>query len=173
MRAFLLILGVLIASACSKPAPAYDEGRKPRLDFTIWLEPKADLPADALAIRIPELPTGVKFFEQSDLRIGVIRVPDEGDPAPIMERSVGEVHWTKGSAAIIVTTRCLRDLVPTFQKNLLPFWNVALVVGAHCDGPPVEPVMGAAALVETGAASHVRITFDRRTKVFLKVEPLK
>ena len=169
----LFILAIVATSSCSKkPPPSHDEAKKPRLDVTVWIDPKGEVPEDNVAVFTDGGPPGISFVERGDLKFGVIHIPAEGDPGPLMELSVGQTHWSKGSAAIILTKRCLRDLVPTFQKNLLPFWNVALVVGAHCDGPPVEPMMAAAAMIETGAASKVRITFDRRTKVFLRVEPL-
>jgi hypothetical protein len=170
---FIVAIAVVAAGACSKAPPSHDEGRKPRVDLTVWLGPKSDVPEDGLVVSTTEPPAGVTFFDKVDMKIAVVGVPVEGDPAPGLEKAISDVHVAKANAAIVVTKRCLRDLVPALRKNLLPFWVVAIVVGARCDGPPVESNLGAAALLEAGAASRVRITFDRRTRAFLKVEPLK
>jgi hypothetical protein len=156
------------AIACSKTDGAKDAKR---FDVTVWIDPKGTVPPADFVVSTTTAHPPIEFVERQGLKIGYIGVPAQGDPTEIMEHNVLEVHRTKADAAIFVTTRCLSDLQPVFKKNLLPFWIVALVVGAQCDGG-YDPQIAAAGQVAIGSASRVRITFDRSTKVFLRVEPV-
>ncbi len=166
----LLIVSAAVAACSRSQGSAATDGK--RFDLTVWLDPKGDVPPDGFVLSTSKAYPPFQFHEHAGLKIGVIGVPPEGDPTEIMERGVGQTHWGSGDVAIFVTTRCLSDLQPAFQKNLLPFWNVALVVGAECKGG-YEPRIAAAAQVAIGSASRVRVTFDRSTKAFLRVEPMK
>lgn len=170
MRSAALLAWAALAVGCSRSgaSPAKDDKR---IDLTVWLDPKGDVGPDGLVLSIADPLPPLQFVERAGLKLAVIGVPREGDPMELMERTIADVHHANVQAAFFVTTRCLSDLQPTMRRNLLPFWIVALVVGARCDGG-FDPEMGAAAQVAIGSASRVRITFDRSTRVFLRVEPL-
>ena len=171
LRATRLFIVTAAIAACSRSqGGAATDGK--RFDLTVWLDPKGDVPPDGFVISTSKAYPPFQFHEHAGLKIGLIGVPAQGDPTEVMERGVGQTHAGNGDVVIFVTTRCLSDLQPVFQKNLLPFWNVALVVGAECKGG-YEPRIAAAAQVAIGSASRVRVTFDRSTKVFLRVEPQK
>jgi hypothetical protein len=156
---------------CKKTAPP-EELRKPRVDLTIWLDPSRDVPADDVTVMTAAPPTTRQMFERSGIHIAVVGVPPEGDLTQLLWKAIPEAEVAGSNATILVSTRCLKDMQPTLQQNLLPFWTVALVMGAHCEGA-VDPRLGAMVLVEAGSASRVRITFDRTTRAFLKVEPIR
>jgi hypothetical protein len=143
-------------------------------DLIVWLDPQGEVGPKGFALFTAPAEPVLEFFDHpSGLRLAVIRIPREGDPAEVIERAMGEVHYRADThAAFFVTTRCLSDLQPALKKNLLGDWFVAIVVGARCDGG-YEPRMAAAAQIAIGSASRVRITFDdRSTHAILKVEPL-
>jgi hypothetical protein len=161
-----------IAIVCGLVACEKREPRKPRVDVTIWLDPPATVPADAVPVTTAAPPKTRQMFERSGIHVAVIGVPPESDPGLFLGGAVYDALRAGSNATIVVSTGCLKDLQAVLEKSLLPFWSVALMVGARCDGE-VNPRIGAAALVEVGSASRVRITFDRNTGQFLKVEPIR
>lgn len=148
-----------------------EERRKPRVDVTVLLDPHGDVPPEAVTITTAAPPTERQMFERSGVHVAVVRVPPDVDPMAFLSREVPDAEKAGSNGTIVVTTRCLKDLLPAFEQNLLYFWTVALVIGARCEGNP-NAGLGAAAWVEAGSASRVRIRFDRRTRAFLKVETI-
>jgi hypothetical protein len=159
-----------VLAGCRKPAPA-EEQKKPRVEVTIRLDPKAAAANDEIPVRTGAPPDARQMFERSGIHLAVVGVPPDGDVAAFLGQAIPEAEAAGSNATVLVTTRCLKELQPPLEKGLLPYWSVALVVGARCEGG-VNPRLGAMALVEAGSASRVRITFDQHTKVFLKVEAL-
>jgi hypothetical protein len=170
VRGLLIAIVCLLAAACGKRSSSGEEERKPRVDVTLVLDPHGEVAKDAIAISTASPPTSRQMHERSGIHVAIVGVPADGDPIPVLEREVPDAEQAGSNATIVVTTRCLKDLEPGLRKNLLYFWTVAVVVGARCEGNP-SAQLGAAALVETGSASRVRITFDHHTRAFLKVEP--
>jgi hypothetical protein len=170
----LRALNVAIACglvACSKHGSS-EEGRKPRVQLTVWLDPRAEVPSDGVSVTTSSPPSTRQMFERSGIHLAVVGVPAEGDPAPFLEKAILDAERAGSNATILVSTRCLKELQLGLEKNISPMWTVPLVVGARCDGTSKDRLV-AAALVEAGAASRVRITFDVHTRAFLKVEPLR
>lgn len=163
------LLAIGLVAGCRKPAPT-DE-RKARVELDVWLQPRAVVPEEAIAVAA-EPPSTMQTLERAGMRVAIVGVPREGDPIPAFERVVSEAFQAGSNATIVVTQRCLRELVPAMEKHLLTSWTVALVVGAPCEGA-VSPALGAALFVEAGSVPRVRITFDRRTRAFLRVEPIR
>jgi len=162
---------IVAAAACTRSDGRASATDAKRFDVIVWIDPKGEVPPEDFVISTKTPYPPFQFVERQGLKVGYIGVPAQGDPTELMEHNVGETHWGNGQAAFFITTRCLSELQPALKKNLLPFWIVALVVGAQCDGG-YEPQIAAASQVAIGSASRVRITFDRSTKVFLRVEPL-
>ncbi|MBX3186574.1 MAG: hypothetical protein KF819_06150 [Labilithrix sp.] len=162
--------------ACAKKPPPGEQGpRKPRVELTIVLAAgrggAPSGPHDVVTVTPEAPPASRQMFERSGMRVAVVGLPSDGDPEPFMKTAVAEAEAAGSNATVLVSTRCLGDLQPALEKNVGAFWTVPLVVGARCEGA-VKPNIGAAALVENGGASKVRVTFDRHTRAFLKVEPL-
>ena len=146
--------------------------RKPRIDLTVWLDPHAAVPVSGLTVMTSAPPSTRQMFERSGIRLAIVGVPSEGELAPFLEKSILEAEAAGSNATILVSTRCLKELQLALEKNVSPMWTVPLVVGARCDGTAKQRLV-AAALVEAGSASQVRITFDVHTRAFLKVEPVR
>jgi hypothetical protein len=171
----------MVGIGCTKPdspAPAAALGpKKPRVDITVFLDPTAE-PADAatsLSVATGAPPKERLLLERSGLHFGIVGVPDGLSPeaaSDFLAKAVPAAEFAGSNATIIVSRGCLADLQLALQKNIQAFWPVALVVGKSCGGK-VKPAIGAAALVEAGKASRVRITFDRHTRAFVKVEPIQ
>jgi hypothetical protein len=155
--------------ACEKPSSPPDEQgpRKPRVDITVWLDPRTAVSPDDVVVTTASPPKALQMFERSGLRIAVVGVPPGGDVA----KAARDARDAGSNATVFVSTGCLKDLQLGLEKNLLSAASVALAIGARCDGS-AKPRIAAAALVEAGSASRVRITFDRHTRAFLKVEPI-
>lgn len=168
----LAVLGFM--SGCTKRRAEEEERgpRKPRVDVTIALAASAAAP-DAVTVEPGAPPATRQMFERSGLRLAAVGVPAGEDLGPLLRRVVAEAEAAGSNATILLTSRCLRELETVLEKDVAPFWTVALVVGLRCDGAAVKSHVGAAALVETGSASAARITFDRHTRAFLKVEPVR
>lgn len=165
------LVGALSLAACKKAAPPDEQGaRKPRVDLTLWIDPPSPTPQD-VSVTTATPPKDRQMFERDGVHVAVVGVPSEGDPEPFLQGSVFEAAKAGSNATVLVTTRCLKDLKPALERNILAFWSVAVVIGARCDGG-VTPTLGAMALVEAGGATRVKITFDRHTRAFLKVEPI-
>lgn len=172
-RASWLGLGVVLLAAgfiagCRKAAQT-DE-RKARVEVDVWLEPRERVAEHEVVAAEP--PKALQSIERAGMRIVVVGIPTDGDPLALFDKAASDGYQAGSNATIVVTRRCLRDLVPAMQKYMLTAWTVALVVGARCDGP-VSPTVGAALFVESGSAARVKITFDRRTRAFLRVEPVR
>jgi hypothetical protein len=170
-----VLLAVMLCLGCSRDAapPAEQSPKRPRLDLTVWLdqEPQGD-PQTAVAISTRTPPKERVALDRSGIRVAIIGVPAEGDAQKFLEPAVGEADGAGFSAIILVSTRCLADLSSAIEKKIHVYWKVPLVVGAACEAK-VKPALGAALMVEAGSISRVRITFDRRTQAFLKVEPIR
>ena len=169
----------LVGVGCTKhepPAPPAAPGpRKPRVDVTVWLDPRGEVPgatATSVTLATDAPPETRQMLERGGLHLAILGLPKGADAGAFLEKAVPEAEAAGSNATIVVSTGCLADLAPVLQKNVAPFWTVALVVGAGCGGK-VKAAIGAAALVEAGQASRVRITFDRHTRAFLKVEPIR
>lgn len=149
-----------------------DSERRPRLEVTVWLDPRDPVPPGDIAVSTTAPPKERQLFDLGDVHMAVVAAPTEGDIPALMERVVVDADIQGHSnGTVVVTTGCAKDVVEVFQKNLLPFWTVAVVVGNRC-GDPATPRVGAAAVVERGTASRVRVTFDRHSRAFIKVEPI-
>jgi hypothetical protein len=142
------------------------------MELTVWLDPRAEVPRDGVTVSTSAPPATRQMFERSGVHIAVVGVPADGDPAPFLERAILDAEKAGSNATILVSTRCLKELEIGLEKNISPMWTVPLVVGARCDGTSKDRLV-AAALVEAGAASRVRITFDVHTRAFIKVDPLR
>lgn len=158
-RSFPIFAVGLACAGCSKKPPPEEQGpRKPRVDIVVT--PPAAPPASP------------QMLEQEGMRIALLGVPREGDLDALMKTAVHGAEADGSNASIVVSTRCLRDLEPVLEKNVRSFWTLAAVVGARCEGGAVKTNVGPTVLIESGGTPKVRITFDRRTHAFLKVEPL-
>jgi hypothetical protein len=156
---------------CRKTEPPDEHGaRKPRVDLTAWLDPSTPIPVDDVAVAVAEPPKARQMFERSGIHVAVVGVPEEGDPEPFLIAAVADAETAGSNATILVSKRCLRELQSALEKHLR-FWTVAVVIGARCEGA-VNPRLGSMSLVEAGSASRVRITFDRHTRAFIKVDPI-
>lgn len=160
-----------------KPPPEEHGPRKPLVDVTVVLATATDRDAastvsdpDVVTVTPAAPPISRQMFERSGVRIAVLGVSAEGDPEPWMKSAVFDAEVAGSNATILVSSRCLSDLEPALEKNIGAFWTVAVVVGKRCEGS-VKSNIGAAALIETGQASKVRVTFDRHTRAFIKVVP--
>jgi len=164
----------MLCIGCAKhEAPPAPQGpKKPRVDIIVWLdrEPEGDAETQ-VAVKTNAPPKEREMLERSGLHLAILGVPADVDPVTFLNKAIPEAEFAGSNATIALTTRCLADLQPALEKNVAAFWTLALVVGAACDAR-VKPAIGAAALVEAGKASRVRITFDRHTRAFLKVEPI-
>ena len=150
----LLLLACLLG-ACGKSPPSEDS-RRPRVSVTVDLGPKGETPPERVRVDTLGETTTARIVERSGITLAIASIPDA---------------FGKGAnATVLVTRRCLSDLVPGFQKNLLYFWTVALVVGERCAGDTPK-TLGAATLIARGEASRATISFDQRTHAFLRVEP--
>jgi hypothetical protein len=171
----LAILAVASASAaCTKKPPPEQQGpRKPRVDITVVLAPGRDGvdASDVVMVTPAAPPASRQMFERDGMQVAVVAVPPEGELEPLVKTAVLDAEAAGSNATVLLSTRCLRDLQPSLEKNVGAFWTLAVVVGARCEGA-VKSNIGAAALIESGGASRVRISFDRHTRAFLKVEPL-
>ncbi len=172
-----LAVGLACVGCTKKPPPGEEGPRKPRVDLTIVLAtddagPPASESPDTVTVTPRSPPTSLQMFERSGLHVAVVGVPAEGDPEPFMKAAVAEAETAGSNATILVSTRCLGELEPALEKNVGAFWTVPVVVGRRCEGS-VKTNVGAAALVEAGGVAKVRVTFDRHTRAFLKVDPLR
>jgi hypothetical protein len=154
---------------CKKPTPP-DEQRKPRVDVTVWLDARGEVPPDGVPVVSATPPGARQMYERSGLHVAVVGVPPDVDLGPFLIKAIPDAEFAGSNATVLVTKRCLTEMRPALERELLYFWTVALVVGARCEGQ-VDPRLGAMALVEAGGASRVKITFDPKTRAFLKVEP--
>lgn len=154
------MVGLACAGCTKKPPPEEQGPRKPRVDVVVTL-PKAP-------------PASREFIGAEDgVHIALVGVPSEGELEPLLRTAVHEAEYAGSNATVVVSTRCLRDLQPALEKNEQSFWTLAAVVGARCEGAgPSKSTIGAAVLIEAGGPPKVRITFDRHTRAFVKVEPL-
>ncbi len=141
------------------------------MDVTVWLDPHGAVPGDDLSVSTSEPPKERQMFVRNGVHIAVVGVPAEGDPAAFLENAILEAERAGSNGTILVSTRCLSELQRGLEKNISPMWTVPLVIGARCDGGSKDRLV-AAALVETGSASQVRITFDLHTRAFIKVDPI-
>jgi hypothetical protein len=170
LRALIVaIVGAL--AACSKTQPSNDS-RGARTEITFWLDPRGAVPPDDVPVVTTKPPSAVQLLERGDLKIAIVGVGAEGDAAPLLGKAMDEAYRAGSNATVVVTTRCLKDLVFGMKKDLLYFWHMIAAVGARCEGGAPERI-GAAAFVEAGSASRIKVTFDPRTRAFLKVEPLR
>jgi hypothetical protein len=155
--------------ACEKPSSPPDEQgpRKPRVELIVWLDPHAEVPPDDVVVTTAAPPKSRQMFERSGLRMAVVGLPPGAD----VEKAARDARDAGSNATVFVSTGCLKDLQLGLEKNLVAAASVAVAIGARCDGS-AKPRVAAAALVEAGSASRVRIIFDRNTRSFLKVEPI-
>ena len=170
MRALIVAI-VCALGACSKTQSS-SEPRGARTEITIWLDPRGAVPSDDVAVVTTKPPSAMQVHDRGDLKIAVVGVGAEGDATPLLQAAMGETYRAGSNATVVVTTRCLKDLVPGMQKDLLYFWHMVAAVGARCDGS-APPRIGAAVFVDAGSASRIKVTFDRRTRAFSKVEPVR
>ena len=165
----------MLCLGCSRneAPPAEQAPRRPRVDLTVWLdhEPNGD-PQTTVAISTRTPPKEREALHRSGLRLAIIGVPANADAQTFLEQAVGEADGAGFDAIILVSTRCLADLAAAIEKKIQVYWKVPLVVGAACEAK-VKPALGAAMMVAAGSVSNVRITFDVRTRAFLKVEPIR
>jgi hypothetical protein len=157
--------------SCRKTAPP-EEPRKPRVDVTVWIDPSRDVAPEDLVVTSAAPPAKRQMFERSGVHLAIAGVPPDGELSQLLLDTIRPAEFAGSNATILVSTRCLHDLQPALQKDLLLFWSVAVVVARRCEGAPVSPTLGAMVLLEPGSTSRVRITFDRTTRTFLKVEPI-
>jgi hypothetical protein len=162
---------VCVLVACSKTHSSSDP-RGARKEISFWLDPRGAVPPDDVAVSTTEPPSAFQLLERGEFKIAVVGVGAEGDATPLLQKAMDETFRAGSNATVVVTTRCLKDLVPGMQQDLLYFWHMVAAVGAHCEGT-VPARIGAAVFVEVGSASRIQVTFDRRTRAFLKVEPLR
>ena len=170
MRALIVAI-VCALVACSKTQSS-SEARGARTEITFWLDPRGAVPSEDVAVVTTKPPNAMQLLDRGDLKIAVVGVGAEGDATPLLQKVMDEAYRAGSNATVVVTTRCLTDLVPGMRKDLLYFWTMVAAVGARCDGGS-PPRIGAAAFVEVGSASRIKVTFDRRTRAFLKVEPVR
>ena len=137
----------------------------------MWIDPPAAIPAGDVAVTTSAPSPERQMFDRNGIHVAVVGVPKDADPEPFLQGAVSAAESAGSNATVFVTTRCLRDREPALARNILTSWTVAVVIGAHCDGA-ATPRLGAMAMVELGSASKVKITFDRHTRAFLKVEPI-
>jgi hypothetical protein len=169
------LIGLVLTLAAALGCRKSEDRRKPRVDLMVMLDPTdADArsaPRDAIAVATANPPKERQMLERSGLHIAVVGIPTDVDPIPLLVNAVADAERAGSNGTIIVTKRCLKDLLPAVQKDLAWFWTVPLILGARCEGNP-KSWLGASAWVEVGSASRVRIVFDRHTRGFLKVEPI-
>jgi len=139
----------------------------------VWLDREPEGDADtSIAVKTSAPPETRQMLERSGLHLAILGVPADVDPVAFLNKAIPEAEFAGSNATIAVTLRCVTDLEPALEKNVAAFWTLALVIGKAC-GEKVKPAIGAASLVEVGQASHVRIAFDRHTRAFFKVEPIR
>ena len=148
--------------------------RRAEQDLVVWLDPQGPVPPSGVGILTSPTPPAapVVVEEREGTKIVIARVPPDGDATAALEKIMGQAFDSGGYATVVIPSRCLKDLEPGFRKNLLYFWHAAAVIGAPCEGA-VPSSIGAAAFVSRGSASRVQITFDRRTRAFVRVQPLR
>jgi hypothetical protein len=163
-----LIVAIVCAFAgCSKPPPVGTRG-----EITFWLDPPGAVPKGDVAVATQRPSMQMEVLDRAELKVAVAGIPADGDASAHLWRVMDETYRAGSNTTVVVTTRCLKDLVPEMQKHLLYYWHMVAAVGARCDGG-APPRIGAAVFVEAGSASRVKVTYDRRTRAFLKVEPLR
>lgn len=172
-------LCVIIGFGCSKhesPEPPVAPGpKKPRAEVMLWFDPRGEVPADAVKLDTTTPPASRQTLERAGIHFAIVGLPKGLSAAEIDQSLVGAVvesERTHINATIVITHACLADIGPVLEKNPIPLWPIAVVVGAGC-GREFKPFVGVTALLEAGTASRARMTFDRRTGYVLKIEPIK
>ena len=167
-----------IALGCTKhdssPPPIPSGPKKPRVDVTLWLDPRGDVPADGVALNTSTLPSS-QTLERAGIRLTTLGMPkglSATDTNRFLSNAVTQLIVGHVNAIVVVTAACLADVEPVLEKNPIGLWPIAVVVGAGCDRE-FKPFVGVTALVEAGKASRVRMTFDRHTGFVLKIEPIR
>lgn len=183
MRALTVaIVCGLVGAGCRKHEPALPSApageKKPRVELTVWLDPTGGPAArdgTAISLSTAALPKTPQLVKREGIAIGVIGVPKNlalREAIEYLGNTIYEIRVAGSDATVVLGVDCLKDLAPAIQRNRELWWTVALVVGNPCGGRVTSPI-GVTALVETGQASRVRLTFDRNTRALLKVEPLR